>query len=121
MKYFFLCALAVGLSITGMTQSAISIQTDKAFRATPTGSVTEFTLLASAEESVHVQQEADKYTGVVELSMKPLAAGSWSCVMRVTGDSDPGYIHKLLFSFGVEEVHAAGKTYPISELAGLLK
>lgn len=119
MKRIFLSLIVLSLGLAVSAQQPVVILKNGApsFEVKNGGSVTVFDLHATADDAIRIQKEANQYTGVVELVATPSGAGIWSCIMTVSDDNSPAYVHKLLLSFGITEFKKGGKTFPIQDIA----
>jgi hypothetical protein len=116
--FVVLCVLAVGAVAQGPV--AVFSNSVRPFEVNGNGSVTRFSLLADDAQIAAVQAEAAKYPEMISLSVTPSTPGMFSCVLEVTGQPEPEYVHKMFLAFGIEKLQVNGEQQPLSGLVALL-
>lgn len=117
--FVVLCVLAAGAVAQGPV--AVFSSSVRPFEVSGNGSVTRFSLLADDAQIAAVQAEAAKYPEMINLSVTPSTPGMYSCVLEVTGQPEPEYVHKMFLAFGVASVQVDGQGRNLSELAAILE
>lgn len=117
--FVMLCVLAVNAGAQGPV--AVFSNSVRPFEVKGNGSITRFSLLADEAQIAAVQAEAAKYPEMISLSVSPSTPGEFSCVLEVTGQSEPEYVHKMFLAFGVASIQVEGQGRNMSELPSILE
>ncbi len=116
--FVVLCVLVAGAVAQGPV--AVFSSSVRPFEVSGNGSVTRFSLLADDAQIAAVQAEAAKYPEMINLSVTPSTQGMYSCVLEVTGQPEPEYVHKMFLAFGIEKLQVNGQQEPLSALVSVL-
>lgn len=121
MKKIFLSACFLFLGISGFSQQAIITKEKGNFTQTEKSSKTIFKLSATEAELKRMKEQVSDLKDRLIFSAKPAGRGLYDCVLTVTDQAFPEYVHKMFLTMGIQSLVVDGKETPISELPAILK
>ena len=117
----FFALLTVTIFAQGKQITAKFKNEKTSFQQTTDGSVTKFDLVATEQQISNLKAQASSIPDKMQISITKNTDKTYSCVLTVTHQNHPEYVHKMFVYLGIESFIIDGKEKKLDELVNTLK